>query len=202
MSSVTLLHRLGRGALIIAACACAVPAFAQHGAITIPRNLEQMTDRAADIVHGTVVAARVEKHPELTNLDTVVVTIRVRDTLKGAARETFTFRQYIWDVRDRFDAAGYRKGQELLLLMNAPSRYGLTSPVGIEQGRFRIVRDGGRAAALNGTGNQRLFAGLSQDTSRPVALTERQASLIAKHRRGPVDFEELTAMIRAYAGSN
>lgn len=202
MSAGTPRLRSARAIAVLAACLAALPAVAQRGAITAPRNLEQMTDRAADIVHGTVVEARVEKHPELANLDTVVVTLRVRDTLKGAARETYTFRQYIWDVRDRYDAAGYRKGQELLLLMNAPSRYGLTSPVGIGQGRFRVLRDGGRATALNGAGNQRLFAGLGQDAARPAAITARQAGLIAKHRRGPVDLEELTAMIRAYAGTN
>src|SRR4029450_1978616 len=113
---------------IAAALLLAAPAFAQHGAITVPRNLEQLTDRAADIVRGTVISAHVEKHPEFTNLDTVVVTLRVRETLKGNARGTFQFRQHIWDIRDRWDAAGYRKGQDVLLLMIAPSRYGLSSP--------------------------------------------------------------------------
>ena len=71
--------------------------------------------------YSDVVAARVEKHPELTSLDTVVVTLRVRDTLKGEARGNFTFRQYLWDVRDTYDAAGYRKGQDFVLLLIAPA---------------------------------------------------------------------------------
>ena len=140
MSTDTMRLNLRRFLLIVA-CIATAPAFAQRGALTVPRNLDQLTDRAADIVRGTVLSAHVEKHPELTNLDTVVVTLRVSETLKGQAIGTYTFRQYIWDVRDRYDNAGYRKGQELLLLMNEPSRYGLTSPVGIEQGRFRIHRD-------------------------------------------------------------
>ena len=69
--------------------------------------------------------------------------------------------------------------------MNEPSRYGLTSPVGIEQGRFRIHRDDSRTSALNGTGNHRLFAGLNTPAGKPAALTERQASLVAKHRKWP-----------------
>ena len=203
MSSATLFHRLGRAALILAACACAAPALAQRGALTLPRNLEQLTDRASDIVRGTVVSAHVEKHPELDNLDTVVVTLRLSDTLKGSARETFTFRQFIWDVRDRHDAAGYRKGQELLLLMIAPSRYGLSSPAGLDQGRFRIERDRrGRETAVNGMGNFKLFDGLDASKASAVMLTARQASLVAKHRKGPVDAAELTAMIRAFAGND
>lgn len=202
MSRTALLDRLARAALILAACACAAPALAQRGALTLPRNLEQLTHRASDIVRGTVVSAHVEKHPELDNLDTVVVTLRLSDTLKGSARESFTFRQFIWDVRDRQDAAGYRKGQELLLLMIAPSRYGLSSPAGLDQGRFRIERDrSGRVVATNGMGNFRLFDGLDAGTKSAAALSARQASLVAKHRKGPVDAAELTEMIRTFAGN-
>jgi hypothetical protein len=200
LSSVTLLRSLGRASLILAACLCAAPALAQRGALTIPRNLDQLTDRAADIVRGTVVSARVEKHPGLSNLDTIVVTLRLTDTLKGSARETFTFRQFIWDMRDRQDAAGYRKGQELLLLMIAPSRYGLSSPAGLEQGRFRIERDRkGREMAVNGVGNFQLFEGMGANSKPAAALSSRQASLVTKHRKGPVDAADLAAMIRALA---
>lgn len=203
MSSATPFRSLGRASLILAALLFAVPAAAQRGGMTIPRNLEQLTDRASDIVRGTVVSAHVEKHPELTNLDTVVVTLRLTDTLKGAAQGTFTFRQFIWDVRDRQDAAGYRKGQDLLLLMIAPSRYGLSSPAGLHQGRFRIERDRkGREMAINGAGNFKLFEGLDAGTKSAAPLSTRQANLVAKHRKGPVDAGELTAMIRAFAGND
>lgn len=202
MSSVTLFRSLCRASLILAALVLALPAAAQRGALTIPRNLEQLTDRASDVVRGTVVSAHVEKHPELGNLDTVVVTLRLTDTLKGSAQGSFTFRQFLWDVRDRQDAAGYRKGQDLLLLMIAPSRYGLSSPAGLEQGRFRIERDReGREMAINGTGNFKLFEGLDASAKSAVTLSSRQASLVAKHRKGPVEAAELTAMIRAFAGN-
>jgi hypothetical protein len=203
VSSVTLFRSLGRASLILAALMFAMPVAAQRGALTVPRNLEQLTDRASDVVRGTVISAHVEKHPELANLDTVVVTLRLTDTLKGSAQGSFTFRQFIWDVRDRQDAAGYRKGQDLLLLMIAPSRYGLSSPAGLEQGRFRIERDRkGRAVAINGTGNFKLFEGLDAGTESAVTLSSRQASLVAKHRKGPVEAAELTAMIRAFAGKD
>jgi len=203
MSTDTMRRILTRCLLVAAAFLATAPAFAQRGAITLPRNLDELTDRAQDIVRGTVTGARVEKHPELDNLHTIVVTLRVSDTLKGPARDTYTFRQYIWDLRDRDDVAGYRKGQELLLLMNGSSRYGLTSPVGLEQGRFRIQRDrAGREVALNGTGNLRLFERLQDAQVKPAALSAQQSSLIAKHRSGPVALDELTAMIRAYAGND
>lgn len=203
MPTDTMRRNLHRCFVLLLACVVVAPAWAQRGALTVPRNLDQLTDRAADIVRGTVVSARVEKHPEFTNLDTVVVTLRVRETLKGHAQGTFSFREYIWDFRDKLDAAGYRKGQDMLLLMIAPSRYGLSSPAGMDQGRFRIERDrSGRETATNGTGNMRLFDGLRAVTDKEgVTLSSSQMSLVAKHRKGPVELRELTALIREFARS-
>ncbi len=203
MSIDTQRRNLHRSLVLLLACIVAAPVWAQRGALTVPRNLNQLTDRAADIVRGTVVSARVEKHPELTNLDTVVVTLRVRETLKGQAQGTFTFRQYIWDIRDKSDAAGYAKGQDMLLLLVAPSAYGLSSPAGMDQGRFRIERDrSGREMALNGTGNARLFEGLSAVAEKEgVVFSSKQMSLVAKHRKGAVEVRELTTLIRDLARS-
>lgn len=184
--------------LLILLLASASPALAQRGALTIPRNLDQLTNRSAAIVRGTVISAQVEKHPELSGLNTVVVKLRVQETLKGQAKETFTFRQYIWDIRDRADAGGYRKGQDLLLLLIEPSRYGLSSPAGLEQGRFRISRDStGRELALNGHGNLKLFDGVSsQMAAKGITLSPRSLSMIQKHQKGPVELRDLTALIR------
>ena len=80
------------------------------------RSLDQMVQEAETVVHGYVNSVKVEPHPELKNLTTVVVSMQVASMLKGKPGKTFQFRQYIWDPRDRLDAAQYRKGQELLLL--------------------------------------------------------------------------------------
>lgn len=187
--------------LLLVVVALATPAWAQRGALTVSRNLDQLTDRAAVIVRGTVISARVEKHPELSGLNTVVVTLRVQETLKGQVGDTFTFREYIWDIRDRYDAAGYRKGQDLLLLMIAPSQYGLSSPAGLEQGRFRIVRDQtGNEFAVNGHSNFKLFDGIgAQLAKQGITLSPRSSSLVEQHRKGPVALGDLTGLIRELA---
>jgi hypothetical protein len=193
--------RLQPYVLLLAALMLAAPTSAQQSALTVPQNLEQLTARSAVIVRGNVVSVRMEKHPELTNLDTVVVTLRVRETLKGQVAGTFTFRQYVWDIRDRLDSAGYKKGQDWLLMMIAPSRYGLSSPAGVEQGRFRIERDAtGRELAINSHNNLRLFDGVGAQMAKEGALlSPASASLVAKHRRGPVELRELAALIRELA---
>ena len=191
-------------ALLLTALTASAPVFAQQSALTVPRNLEQLTDRAAVIVRGNVVSAHMEKHPELTNLDTVVVTLHVRETLKGQAGETFTFRQYVWDLRDRMNAVGYKKGQDVLLMMIEPSRYGLSSPAGMEQGRFRIERDGfGRECAVNSRNNLQLFDGVGALMAREgIVPSPTASSLLAKHRRGPIGLRELTAVSRQLAAAS
>lgn len=186
---------------VLTALTLVAPAWAQQSALTVPRNLEQLTDRAAVIVRGNVVSARMEKHPELTNLDTVVVTLRVLETLKGQAGETFTFRQYVWDLRDRMDAVGYKKGQHVLLMMIEPSRYGLSSPTGMEQGRFRIERDSaGQEFAINSRNNLGLLDGVgTQMAKQGIVPSPAASNLLAQHRRGPVELRELTALIRQLA---
>src|SRR4051794_17780989 len=89
-----------------------ISANGQRGALTAPRNLDELTAKASVIVVGRVVSAAVEPHPDYPNLMTTVVTLRVSETLKGTTGATYTFRQFIWDIRDRQTAQGYRRGQE------------------------------------------------------------------------------------------
>lgn len=190
-----------RSLVLLATIALSAPAWAQQGALTVPRNLQQLTDRAAHIVRGNVVSARMERHPEL-GLHMLVVNVQVRETLKGSHRPAFTFRQYVWDYRDRLTAANYRKGDDVLLFMIAPSRYGLSSPAGMEQGRFRILRDGqGRELAVNGHGNARLFDGLEAQAARDgIVLSAASSEMLRRPPRGPVEARRLTALIRELVG--
>ncbi len=202
---ITVLHSSKRTFLLLSVLGllllASVPAAAQRGALTVSRNLSQLTDRAGIIVRGHVISARVEKHPDFKNLRTVVVTLRVKETLKGETGDTFTFRQYIWDIRDRYHAAGYQKGQELLLLMLTPNHHGLTSPAGLHQGRFRILRDkAGKELAVNGQGNAKLFDGMGTEMARKgITLSTKSSSLIQRHRQGPVAAGDLMGLIRELA---
>jgi len=149
-------------------------------------------------VRGRVLSARVEPHPQLRHLHTVVVVLRVDETLKGQPAANFAFRQYIWDPRDRLDAAGYRKGQHLLLLMNRPTPLGLASPAGLEQGRFRVVRDAaGNETLLNGAGNHGLLRNLAPQLRRKgVRLTTELAKKVTEERAGPLALDEFRELVR------
>jgi hypothetical protein len=184
--------------LVLAISFAAAPALAQRGAMTVPRNLEQMVGSASDIVRGKVVSARIEKHPQLQHLDTLVITLQVSETIKGSARGTYSFRQYVWDLRDRQDTAGYRKGQEYVLLMNAQSRLGLTSPAGLDQGRFRVQKSAdGKELAVNDRDNALLMRGMPDRLAKKGAtLSAGSAELVVKHQKGPIAAADLVTLIR------
>jgi hypothetical protein len=176
--------------------AFSVSAAAQRGALTVHQNLQQLTDEAAIIVRARVVSAKVEPHPQLRGLTTVVVRLQVAETLKGPGRRTYTFRQYVWDIRDKMDGAMYRKGEDLILFLNAPNEHGLSAPIGLEQGQFRVMRDAaGREVAVNGRGNHRLLEGVKERVELG-ALSSSQQQLIEEHRKGPIAFKDLKSLLR------
>lgn len=187
-------------AVVLALLVTAQPpgALAQQGARVKQANLAELVNYAGLIVRGQVLSVTAEKHPQLTNLDTVVVTLRVSEVLKGEAGSEYTFREYVWGAREPKSTLGYRVGQDLLLLLGPPSRYGLSSPVGLEQGRFRIQRDAlGNETAANGWSNRGLMTGveaalpqLTQKISAPARAVVKQ------HEEGPIGYTEFKDLIR------
>ena len=169
--------------------------------MTAPQSIDQLSEEATLIVHGHVTSAKVEPHPQLSNLTTVLVTMQVDETLKGTPQKSLQFRQYIWDTRDQLDASQYAKNQELLLLLGPVSEYGLRSPVGLDQGHFLVTRDSkGQPVALNGRANLHLFEAAEQRAqTRGIKLSPRVAALARQRQSGPVPLPDLEEAIRSFS---
>ena len=180
-----------------------IPA-AQRGSLTASRNLADLAAEAGVILRGRIVSTRVEPHPQFSALWTVVVTMQVDEAIKGQVGNTYSFRQFIWDQRDREDAAGYQKGQKLLLLLTAPNSNGLSSPVGLEQGRFRLSADtAGNVYATNGRNNVGLLNGVSANAmAKGIRLAPRSAALVSPPPAGPLALDDLLTLIRQLASVN
>jgi hypothetical protein len=182
-------------------CLLAASTVAQRTATVAPASLDKLVETADTILRGSVVSTVVEPHPEFPNLQTVVVTITVYEVLKGQSGKTFTFRQLDLNARD-LPGGGYGKSQELLLLLNPVSPYGLTSPAGLEQGRFRVLRDGkGNRIAVNGRNNVGLFTEVANKArSHGVALSARAKAMLAKPS-AQASLDDLEDAIRSLAGT-
>ena len=162
--------------------------------------LPELSQRAPIIVQGRVVEARYEPHPNYPHVATVLVTLRVEQMLRGPGEQQFSFRELILSPQAARGKRGYLAGQRLLLFLPEPSRYGLSSPLGGEQGRFHIWRDQrGNELVENEFRNAGLFKNLAEAATRAgVSLSPQQARL-AGVARGPVPLEELVPVVKQFA---
>jgi hypothetical protein len=155
-----------------------------------PLNLEEMTERATTIFSGLCTSVRTE-HDRKLGLDVTVATFRVDRAIKGATGHTITVRMP-W-AGDRAIPAGvpsYTRGDEVVLFLDGESASGMRAPVGLGQGRFRVLTDKqGRKLAINDFGNRNLVRGVSASTRErlagsldPEALLDTVDGLLRAHR--------------------
>lgn len=175
------------------------PAHAQRGALTEPRNLGDLTLAADRILQGHVEAVHVEAYPTYPNLRVLVITLAPDEVLKGPTEKQVTLRQFIWDIRDIAENAGYRTGDEVLLFLNRPTSLGLVSPVGLEQGRFRILHlSSEQSVAVNGAGNRHLMEGLAASGKlRPQELSPATRATVQSFQGGPISLSALKEMVKS-----
>lgn len=129
-----------------------------------PVNLEQMTERAARIFTGRCTDTTVMLDPQLGR-EITVATFDVDRVVKGEVGSTITLRMMGGERGDGSGAAGlprFRPGDEVILFLYAESAVGLSSPVGLGQGRFTVFTDkAGYRIAVNDFTNNNLLHGLT-----------------------------------------
>jgi len=178
-------------------CSAASTPRAQVSPLTTSLNLARMVDESENIVLARVTRVTAEPHPQLQNLNTVVVALEVIEPLKGSPGRELVFRQYVADIFDAKSTLGYRLGEEIVLMLRKPSAEGLTSPVGFEQGRFVAGRDAaGNRTVQNSMDNAGLFEGI--DATSPglkARLTPALQRLVAEHRTGPIAYDQFKSIV-------
>jgi hypothetical protein len=166
---------------------------------TLPVNLTYLSQRADIIVRGRVVGVGRESLAGHPNIPTIRVTLEVENMLRGPSGRIYTFRELSVDRRTVSAKNGYQVGQRLLLFLPSPSEYGLSSPIGIEQGRFHILRSSdGSETAVNETGNAGLFKNV--DISSYNLGTKNIRGLKEDGRAaqgvGPVRLDSLISLVK------
>jgi hypothetical protein len=179
-------------ALILSAC----PLMAQLMVQQV--NLAYLSQRADIILEGRVTKVVQEPLPGYPNIPTVEITLSVDQSLRGPAVKTYTFREILFGLKSRSGKRTYGVGQRLFLFLPSPSQYGLSSPIGIGQGRFHISQDsGGRSTVMNEQSNAGLFRNVDRAASKAgKPLTARQSRLAATDR-GPVPLDEFVSLVKS-----
>ncbi len=163
---------------LIASLTLAILAGGYLSATTLrPLNLEDLTRKAGRIVVGRCISVEKVTHPKL-GIPVEKVTLRVERMLKGRGGRTLTFQVASAAGGDLAGAgvAGiprFRAGEKLLLFLYPEGRSGLTSAVGLGQGKFlRRPDKNGKEVAVNGFGNRSLLKGLSAQAAKKIGVDE------------------------------
>ena len=121
-------------------------------------NIQEMTSRAARVFSGRCVAVHVERDAAL-GLDVTVAEFEVAHAAKGRVEPRAVVRMLGGGQGASIPGrTEFAPGEDVVLFLYGESRYGLTSPVGMGQGAFKVVTDKlGRKIALNEFDNGRLF---------------------------------------------
>jgi hypothetical protein len=165
--------------------------------LVLPVNLAYLTQRADIIVQGRVTDVRYEGMPGYANVPTVEVTLAVEKMVRGPEDSTYTFREMLIGVQPKAGKQAYQVGQRLFLFLLTPSRYGLSSPIGFEQGRFHIAGDsGGGEMVANELSNAGLFKNVPEAASRAGTQLSSSEMRTATVQRGPVPLDDFVALVR------
>lgn len=171
--------------------------FSRLGAASVERiNLFEMVRAADRIFWGRCLQAEPGREPS-TGLPVTTYRFQVFRGIKGAhAGDSIQFRQLSGGPAGAIPGLPeFSHGQEILLFLYPDSRLGLTSPVGLAQGMFRVGK-GGREdrIVLNRVGNANLLhrAGSSQIRGSTLSA-EEQAAL----RPGaPISLDRFESVVR------
>jgi hypothetical protein len=163
-----------------------------------PVNLAYLVQRADVIVQGRVTDVVEENLPGYPNIPTVKVTLDVEKMMRGPAGRTYTFREILLGLRSAGDKRGYTTGQQLLLFLPAPSKYGLSSPIGIEQGRFHISRDpNGGSIVVNESGNLGLFRNVAEAAGQSGYRLSASQLEVVSGEGGPVNLDKFVSLVKS-----
>ena len=133
--------------LRIACAAIAIAHAMPSQALTVrAMSADELIARADRIVHARCVSVTTTQ--QRANLVVSEITLAVAETLKGGVAERVVVRQLGGQWRRIVPTCAV--GDEVVLFLHAPSRVGLTSPVGLSQGFLRVVRPAAGTATLVG----------------------------------------------------
>ena len=121
-----------------------------HAFSLAPFSVQQMARQADKIFVGTCIS--VEEHLNALGLSVLTVTFAVDEALKGKVGETVTFQQLnpvqppsanprVGGLRTditTFSLPRYENGEEVVLFLAKEGRIGLTSPLGLSQGKIPV----------------------------------------------------------------
>ena len=142
----------------------------------LPITLEQLSTRATLIFYGEVLSNQV-KQDEQSGYIATFTEFKVINLIKGDAGNTHTIKQIGGELKSRNVALRihgvprYQVGNNYVVFLPTKSKLGFSSPLGLHQGSFSVLKINGEQVVSNGRSmvNQSQTQQAGQ-TSKPVQI--------------------------------
>ncbi len=186
---------------VVALLAIALSASLAFATQVRPVNLFKMVQLADRIFTGQCLKVE-EGLDSATGLRMTTYTFRVNRGLKGVEDgQTLVFRQLQSTSKSALsiiDMPRFNKGHDALLFLHGDSAIGLTSPVGMAQGYFRVQEmPDGQLGVINQFRNHNLRHELSSSKMRSSGLATREVKFLSRDGAIPLaDFVSMVSKIR------
>jgi hypothetical protein len=177
-----------------------------EGTSIVKMNLSEMVNRSGRIIVGTCIAIE-EKTVQSQNggeISYTNYTFSVAKSIKGDAGATMEVRQFLYPSanssgRVHTKIVGmptYELNHEYLLILTAESKLGLSAPVGLPQGYFKVsnAKTGGKEV-VNGMNNAGLFHKFPSDGRLfKQTLNPSEARVLAQ-KQGPIQYDAFVGIL-------
>lgn len=170
-------------------------------------NVEQLTALAEKVFAGRCLSVEAQK--DSSGRMVQEVTFEVTEMIKGESTDKITFRQIVppaeeervgsdVTVRGLFrELPQYEVGEEALIFLSKEGYSGLTAPVGLHQGKFKVETEGsGQKQIVNGMGNRGLFIGWQKSSHLKAMTLNSQEKSLLKISGGEVPYSEFVSIVK------
>lgn len=161
-----------------------------------PLALRQVIAASGFIFSGQVINVRSEREAA-TGFIVTHTTVAVQDAVRGANAKHFTFTQYGGSYQGLnvfvADMSYFAAGEEVVAFLYPTSTLGLTSPVGVTEGKFTIQRD-------PATGKKIVAGNLTQAKMMETAIAKTLPASAASSNLTPLmEYDRFIKLVREMA---
>ena len=174
-------------------------------------TLEQMVEKAVIVFVGQCLSSTMHEDPHIGRIVTVTE-FDVVEVLKGDLGARHTIKHY-GGAREHgahriTGMPTYMLGEEVILFLYGENRYGLTSPVGMSQGKFTLVHDtepSSHPMVVNSINNNGLLTGFDRHLSNTRRIDEHKRTAIqslVRVNRGPIPYDDFVLITKMVMNRN
>ncbi|MFQ5605933.1 MAG: hypothetical protein ACE5HS_21900 [bacterium] len=174
-------------------------------------NLKELIRNSGRIVVATCIAIDegAVTMPDGGKIPFTQYTFSVSKSIKGDLGSRLEVRQF--GVRPSANGArvnlgvigmpSYELNEECILILTQESKIGLTAPVGLSQGFFRVSTNlkTGRKEAVNGFNNAGLFSNMQKLKGTVLQNLSRAEINLLSQKQGPVEFDTFVSLLEKFA---